>query len=43
MLRLVENVALMRRVRHRGIAKVGWVFTFAAADYNLARDAETDA
>jgi hypothetical protein len=27
----------MRKVRHRGIEKVGWVFTFAAAAYNLVR------
>jgi hypothetical protein len=27
----------MRKVRHRGIAKVGWIFTFAAAAYNLVR------
>ena len=25
----------MRKVRHRGIEKVGWLFTFAAATYNL--------
>jgi hypothetical protein len=24
-------------MRHRGIEKVGWVFTFAAAAYNLVR------
>jgi hypothetical protein len=28
--------ALLRKVRHRGIFKVGWNFTFAAA-YNLVR------
>jgi len=27
----------LRKVRHRGIFKVGWVFTFAAAAYNLVR------
>jgi hypothetical protein len=27
----------MRKVRHRGIEKVGWLFTFAAAAYNLVR------
>jgi hypothetical protein len=27
----------MRKVRHPGIHKVGWVFTFAAAAYNLVR------
>src|SRR4029077_20189386 len=29
----LKDIALMRKVKHRGIAKVGWVFTFAAAAY----------
>ena len=33
----LKDIALMRKVKHRGIAKVGWVFTFAAAAYNLVR------
>jgi transposase len=33
----LKTVALLRKVRHRGIFKVGWVFTFAAAAYNLVR------
>jgi transposase len=33
----LKTVALMRKVRHRGVFKVGWVFTFAAAAYNLVR------
>ena len=33
----MKTVALLRKVRHRGIFKVGWVFTFAAAAYNLVR------
>jgi transposase len=33
----LKTVALMRKVRHRGLHKVGWVFTFAAAAYNLVR------
>jgi transposase len=33
----LKSIALMRKVRHRGIAKVGWIFTFAAAAYNLVR------
>ena len=33
----LKTIALMRKVRHRGIEKVGWVFTFAAAAYNLVR------
>ncbi len=28
---------LVRKVRHRGIEKVGWLFTFAAAAYKLVR------
>ena len=33
----LKTIALMRKVRHRGIFKVGWVFPFAAAAYNLVR------
>jgi hypothetical protein len=33
----LKTIALMRKVRHREIEKVGWVFTFAAAAYNLVR------
>jgi len=33
----LKTIALMRKVRHRGIFKVGWIFTFAAAAYNLVR------
>jgi transposase len=33
----LKTIALLRQVRHRGIAKVGWIFTFAAAAYNLVR------
>jgi IS5 family transposase len=33
----LKTIALLRKVRHRGICKVGWVFTFAAAAYNLVR------
>lgn len=33
----LKTIALMRKLRHRGIFKVGWVFTFAAAAYNLVR------
>ena len=33
----LKTIALMRKVRHRGIHKVGWVFTFAVAAYNLVR------
>jgi len=33
----LKTVALLRKTRHRGIARVGWMFTFAAAAYNLLR------
>jgi transposase len=33
----LKTIALMRKVRHRSLEKVGWVFTFAAAAYNLVR------
>jgi Transposase DDE domain len=33
----LKTIALLRKVRHRGIFKVGWVFTFAVAAYNLVR------
>jgi hypothetical protein len=33
----LKTIALLRKVRHRGIFKVGWVFTFAAAAYDLVR------
>ncbi|MCW5979616.1 MAG: IS5 family transposase [Bryobacteraceae bacterium] len=33
----LKTIALVRKVRHRGIHKVGWIFTFAAAAYNLVR------
>jgi hypothetical protein len=33
----LKTIAPLRKVRHRGIFKVGWIFTFAAAAYNLVR------
>jgi hypothetical protein len=33
----LKTIALLRKVRHPGIHKVGWIFTFAAAAYNLVR------
>lgn len=33
----MKTVAMLRKTRHRGVFKVGWVFTFAAAAYNLVR------
>lgn len=35
-LRLAEDLAL-RKLKHRGLLKVAWIFTFAAAVYNLLR------
>jgi len=31
----LKTVAGLRKTRHRGIARVGWTFTFAAAAYDL--------
>jgi len=33
----VKTVAGLRKVRHRGLARVGWQFTLALAAYNLIR------
>ena len=33
----IKEIALQRRARHRGKARVGWQFTLAAAAYNLIR------
>jgi transposase len=33
----LKTIALLRKVRHRGIWKVDWVFNFACAAYNLVR------
>ena len=33
----LKTVALLRKTRHRGLARVGWMFTFATAIYNLVR------
>ena len=33
----LKTVALMRKVRHRGVCKVHWIFTLACAAYNLVR------
>ncbi|MFQ5702883.1 MAG: transposase, partial [Gemmatimonadales bacterium] len=32
-----KTVGLLRKLRHRGTARVEWVFTFTAAVYNLVR------
>ena len=33
----LKTVGMLRKTRHRGVFKAGWVFTFAAAAYNLVR------
>jgi transposase len=33
----IKTVGLMRKTRHRGLERVGWMFTFTAAAYNLVR------
>jgi hypothetical protein len=33
----IKEIALLRRARHRGKARIGWQFTLAAAAYNLIR------
>lgn len=33
----LKPIGLMRKTRHRGVRRVGWMFTFAAAVYNLVR------
>jgi transposase len=32
-----KTIALLRKTRHRGVRRVGWMFTFAMAVYNLVR------
>jgi hypothetical protein len=32
-----KTVGLLRRLQHRGRAKVGWIFAFTSAAYNLVR------
>jgi hypothetical protein len=33
----LKTVGMLRKTRHRGLLNVAWVFTFAAAAYNLVR------
>lgn len=33
----VKTVGLLRKVKLRGVQRVGWLFTFAVAAYNLVR------
>ena len=31
----LKTVGMMRKTRHRGLEKIGWMFTFSLAAYNL--------
>lgn len=33
----MKSIGLLRKLRHRGLERVGWMFTFTAAAYNLIR------
>ena len=33
----LKTVRMTRKVRHRGLPRVDWIFTFALAAYNLVR------
>jgi hypothetical protein len=33
----LKTIALMRKLRHRGVCRVDWIFSFACAAYNLVR------
>ena len=33
----MKTTGLLRKLRHRGGRRVGWIFTFTAAAYNLVR------
>lgn len=33
----LKTIGLMRQTRHRGVDRVGWMFQFATAAYNLVR------
>jgi len=33
----LKTIALLRKLWHRGLAKVDWMFAFACAAYNLVR------
>ncbi len=33
----MKSIGLLRKVRYRGLERVGWMFTFTAAAYNLVR------
>jgi hypothetical protein len=33
----LKTIGLLRKTRHRGVGRVGWMFTFGLAVYNLVR------
>jgi hypothetical protein len=33
----MKDIALLRKLKRRGLSKAGWIFSFAAAAYNLVR------
>jgi len=33
----LKTIAMLRKTRHRGVRRVGWMFAFAASAYNLVR------
>jgi hypothetical protein len=33
----MKSIGLLRRLRHRGLERVGWMFNFVATAYNLVR------
>jgi transposase len=33
----LKTIALLRKLRHRGVCKIDWIFTLACAAYNLVR------
>jgi transposase len=33
----MKTVGMLRKTRHRGVSRVGWMFTFTASAYNLVR------
>ena len=33
----MKTVAMLRKTRHKGLLRVGWIFAFAATAYNLVR------
>jgi transposase len=33
----MKTIGLLRKLRHRGLERVGWIFTFTATAYNLVR------